>query len=160
MKEIRLTNGSIALVDDGDFEALSKYTWSLSPKGYARRRWVDRRSGKKMHIFMHRQILGLVNGDGSATDHIDGDRLNNQRANIRICTLAENNRNRRINRSSGTGFKGVCRRACATHDRFVARIKFNYKSIYLGTFDTAEEAHQSYCAAAKRLYGEFASSGA
>ena len=159
MKEIRLANGSIALVDDADFDALSQYTWSLSPKGYARRRWIDQRSGRKMQILMHRQILGLTNGDGKATDHADGNRLNNQRSNIRICTLAENNRNRRINRTSSTGFKGVCRKMGITRDRFVARIKFNYKSIYLGTFDTPEEAHQSYCDAAKRLYGEFASSG-
>jgi hypothetical protein len=159
MKEIRLTKGFVALVDDEDYDALSQYTWLLSPKGYARRRLVDRRSGKTTHTLMHRHILGLSNGDGNATDHIDGNRLNNQRINLRVCTQAENNRNRRVNGSSSTGFKGVFRRARATRDRFVARIKFNRKNIYLGTFDTPEEAHQSYCAAAKRLYGEFASSG-
>ncbi|WP_080414638.1 HNH endonuclease [Burkholderia ubonensis] len=159
MREIRLTNGDIALVDDHDFESLSKYTWQLSQKGYARRQWTEKNTGKKMQIFMHRQILGLTPSDGIFTDHIDGNRLNNQRSNIRTCTLTENNRNRRVGKNSSTGLKGVFRRTRAKGDRFIASITFNNRIIYLGTFDTPEDAHKSYCAAAKRLYGEFASSG-
>lgn len=159
MKEIRLTNGAIALVDDEDFESLSKFTWHLYEKGYARRRWTDKDTGKRIPILMHRQILGLSYGDGIFTDHIDGNGLNNQRINLRTCTPAENNRNRRVSKNSSTGLKGVFRRPRAKGDRFMAAITHNNKSVYLGTFDTPEEAHQAYCSAAKQLYGEFASSG-
>lgn len=157
MKEVLMPNGKISMVDDQDFELVSEFNWHMSKGGYVRRRVKCTSNERKYDfMFMHRFIMGLAKGDKSVIDHIDGNKLNNQRSNLRICSAADNSRNRRKNKTNKIGFKGIGK---SGKSRYRASIKFNYKSIYLGVFDTPEEAHKAYCEAASRLYGEFASNG-
>lgn len=81
-------------------------------------------------------------------DHIDGNPSDNRICNLRDATHSQNNMNKRVKRDNQTGLKGVKK----YRKRFQARINGDY----LGTFDTAEDAHAAYIAAAKVRFGEFA----
>lgn len=150
MRQIALKNGGVALVDDVDYDALSVYVWRLSPYGYAVRRvsYGDRESD----VRMHRQILGLLENKSAIVDHIDGNRLDNRRTNLRVCTQTENSRNRRRHTNNTSGYKGVSKRPSGSYR---AQIKVDGKKIHLGTFASAEEAHKAYCNAARKYHGEF-----
>lgn len=153
MKKIPLTQGKFALVDDEDFEELSKHKW------YAAKQRTDNfyavRYKKRRMIYMHRTLL-CVQWE-KHVDHKDGDGLNNMRSNIRICTQQENNRNKRISLTSVSGLKGVSLHK--TTGKWVARIMVNMKSIHLGYFLNKNDAHEAYCVAAKKYHGEFANTG-
>ena len=84
-------------------------------------------------------------------DHINQDKADNRISNLRLATRSQNNINSGIHAHNTTGFRGVY----ASHEKFAAQIKRNGKPLYLGRFDTTEEAHQCYLAAARELYGEF-----
>lgn len=155
MKQITLSRGHAALVDDEDYEYLSQFNWYFK-RGYAVRA-VKNPAGKPRQITanMHRTILGLEYGDPRLGDHKDGDGLNNQRANLRICTPTENSCNRKIGVNNTSGYKGVT--WVKNNNAWQASIRINGVGKYLGLFKTAEEAHEKYCEAAKELHGEFAS---
>jgi len=85
-------------------------------------------------------------------DHVDGNGLNNQKANLRVASHAENCANRRINRNNTSGFKGVSK----NKERWQAYIRVAYRQIHLGYFDTPEEAAEAYDRAAIAYFGEFA----
>ncbi len=158
MKKIPLTRGMFALVDDEDYEELSKYRWCAVRSRntyYALRNSHRDVNGKQYNILMHRVIIGTP--IGMETDHIDGDGLNNQRYNLRICTKQENQRNRRNPSNNTSGYKGVSFRNRT--GRWQARIDINGKTTHLGMFSTPEEAHSAYCEAAKKYYGDFANTG-
>lgn len=141
MKLIPLTNSKLyAKVDDDDFLYLTKTKWAHK-NGYA----VTSGSSQ---IFMHRIILKTPKG--LITDHKDHDRLNNQKANIRICTHAQNVMNRRTKPPSG--FKGVC----LQRGKWASHIKKDGKHIWLGLFSSKEEAAITYDKAAIKYFGEFA----
>jgi len=104
----------------------------------------------------HRVIWELFNGsipDGMQVDHIDGDRSNNRIENLRVATIEQNRRNRKVNNDNSTGYKGVGWRS--SHSKWRARIAYNKRTIHLGYFDTPEDAHRAYCEASKRLHGNF-----
>ena len=86
-------------------------------------------------------------------DHKDGDKINNRLTNLREATVSQNAANKKMNATNRCGFKGV--RSTGT-GRWRATIETNRKSISLGRFDTPEEAHAAYVAAAKNIFGEFA----
>jgi hypothetical protein len=96
VKEITLTRGKVALVEDADWEWLSEWKW-YADKGhntfYSRRLLYE--SGKCGKIHMHRQILD-IDDKSIYVAHVDGNGLNNQRYNLRIATGAQNQRNRRV----------------------------------------------------------------
>jgi hypothetical protein len=145
---IPLTKGKVAIVDAADYEWLSKYKWhavKVGGKLYAYR-CRNRRS-----ISMHRMIMGEPKG--KVVDHRDGSSLNNRRSNLRICTTAENIRNRR-HTGGASRYKGVY---------FVKRLKkwkavitFNSKTIHIGCFSDEISAGKAYDKKAKELFGEFA----
>lgn len=147
MKRIPLTKGKFAIVDDEDFEELSKHKWNISSKGYACR-MVGNNPGRKQ-ILMHREILRTPKG--LFTDHIDGNKSNNQRSNLRFCTAGENMRNRKKYSNNTTGFKGVTQ--CGKY--ISARIQCDGRVIALGSFSTLKQAAAAYIKAAKELFGEF-----
>jgi hypothetical protein len=156
MKEIPLTQGKVALVDDEDFDRVMPYKWHTLTKGnchYAiRGLWYD---GKCHTVYMHRLIL-----DGAATDmdidHIDGDGLNNTRNNLRVVTHQENmmNRHKRVGSSK---YKGVHFDNSSRNKKvWRAQIRYNGKLANLGRFYTEEEAAHCYDKAACELFGEYA----
>lgn len=151
MKEIPLTQGMVAIVDDEDYDELSKYKWWVEKHGkhiiryYARRKtYVD---GHRINEFMHRTIMGQA-----GIDHKNGNGLDNRRENLRVATQSQNMANRKSQADSESPYKGVRKFKL----RWRAYIKPEGKPINLGCFDTAEEAARAYDWAAKRIYGEFA----
>jgi hypothetical protein len=145
MKLIPLTKGKFAKVDDEDFEWLSKFKWTCMG-GYAERHV------KGKAIFMHRLILNTP--EDMISDHINLDKLDNQRSNLRLCTHTQNSQNRSLSKSNSSGYKGVSYNI--TQGKWTAFISRNYVKRFLGYFDDPIDAARAYDKAAKRLFGKFA----
>jgi hypothetical protein len=150
-KLISLTNGGYAIIDDEDYPLFADRKWRKSMGGYAVRCYRDQ-TGKVQYESMHRIILGLRDSKVDA-DHINGDRLDNQRSNLRIATRQQNMQNRRSARNSASQYKGVSK---YTKNRWRACIYPNDKQIHLGLFASELEAAKAYDIAARKHYGEFA----
>ncbi len=151
MKKIPLNKGKAALVDDADYEVIKSYTWFFSDLGYAKTTiW---KNNKATQLRMHHMINGKTK-KGEYTDHINGNKLDNRRENLRICTNAENMRNRPAPSSNTSGYKGVTWHK--QRNRWAARIKVFYKSIHLGLFDSKKDAAKAYNMAAKKHFGKYA----
>lgn len=152
-KEIPLTQGKVALVDDEDHEWLSQWRWQYNKRaGYAQRSEMYR-DGTGTSFSMHAVIMNTPKG--MHTDHIDGNRLNNQRSNLRVCTCAQNLHNsKKTNKSCHSQYKGVTWRI--QDNKWWARITFNCKSISIGLFKTELDAARAYDRAAREYFGEFA----
>ena len=154
MKQIPLTKGKFAIVDDEDYEELCKFKWHIC-NGYAA--YDPYYSGKhaaitKKTFFMHRIIANAP--EGMVVDHINGNELDNRRENLRVCTHAQNRRNHAKNNANNkSGYNGVFK---AKDDRFYAYITFNYKRFHIGSYRTAKDAAIAYNKKAKELFGEFA----
>ncbi len=149
-KLIPLTKGQVARVDDEDFERLSIHKWSFQSSGYAVRHT------QKAHVYMHRDILGAT--PGIQADHINGDRLDNRRANLRAANAMQQQGNRRLAPDNKTGYRGVQLRTGKSP--WIAQIGHNYRMHHLGRFETAEEAAAAYDTAARLYFGEFARTNA
>ena len=155
VKEIQLTQGKVALVDDADYEYLSQWKWHAQ---LIKGRWYARRSirkgfPKQISLSMHQVILNTPNGMES--DHKNGNGLDNQRHNLRVCTKYKNMYNQNIQtRSKSSKFKGVY--WSKKYRKWVAQIRVNHKAIWLGQFNSEIEAANTYNMAAKRIFGEFA----
>ncbi len=146
---IPLTKGKFAIVDWEDYDWLTSLAkWSLSGE-YAFRR--KERKGIGQSILMH--SLLIEREVGKVIDHINRNKLDNRRSNLRCCTQSQNLMNRGANKGNSSGFKGVS--FCKKDGKWAASICVNYKATNLGKFNTPEEAHAAYCEAGKRLHGEF-----
>lgn len=140
MIEIPLTKNKIAVIDDEDWELVSRYKWHTMPVKnlfYA---------NCSQRILMHRLILNPPKG--LFVDHIDRNGLNNRRNNLRIATQSQNMVNVK---PRGKYLKGVVRSGRG----FAVNIKTNGNRIYLGTFDTELEAHEAYITKGIEVHGEF-----
>lgn len=152
MKEILLTRGAVAIVDDDDFEYLNQFKWYCSKFGYACRDVVE--GGAKKHVWMHRVVAKTP--ENKSTDHINGIRLDNRKENLRHCTMIENMRNRGKQNNNTSGYKGVFWSIRAK--RWRAQIVVKRKAIHLGLFDTPEDASVAYKEAEKKYFEDFARS--
>jgi hypothetical protein len=150
VKEISLNDGSVALIDDEDFELMSMWKWQMT-NGYAAR--TSGSSGNKKAFRMHRVVMCLDPSDKRTVDHIDGNRLNNQKVNLRFCTRFQNNMNSIASSRSSSGLKGIY--LCKKSNKWRAQIGHDKKRIFLGLFLTKEEAHEAYCKKARELFGDF-----
>lgn len=113
-------------------------------------------SGCASIFLQHRVVYSLWHGSWpeAVIDHINGDKQNNSIANLRCCSMLQNMANQRLTTGPAGRLKGTCFHSRLR--RWSASICVNYKKQHLGYFETAEDAHQAYRAAATRLYGEFA----
>ncbi len=153
MREIVMYGGVKTQVDDEDYEAASQITWHAERKGhlsYAGIRMYFRDEKLYRKVYLHRWLLKPPRG--MVVDHIDGDGLNNQRSNLRICTQAENARNMRKHGDGKYRFKGVH----SYGKLYEAYITYNRNRYYLGAYATEEEAGAAYNAAALEFFGEYA----
>lgn len=151
MKEIKLTQGKVALVDDEDYDYLMQWKWQAhkdQKRFYAvRTSYGFHKNGNKGNICipMHREIMKTPSG--MMVDHIDHNGLNNQKVNLRNCTAKENTRN--TSSSGRSKYLGVS-------VSISARIMINNQMVRLGSFKTEEDAARAYDRAAKEHYGKFA----
>lgn len=151
-KEIPLTKGKVAIVDDADFEWLSQRKWYCANNRPGHSERFEK--GVRIH-FMYNYIMQPPSG--YVVDHIDNNPLNNQRSNLRICTMAENLLNKSTRRAKKTSiYKGVCLCKERSTRPWKTQIKHNNKYTFLGYFATEIEAALAYNEAATRLHGEFA----
>lgn len=153
MKQIPLgKSGKFALIDDEDYELISQYKWR-SHDSHGRAIYASRTvlvNGKEFFISMHRFIMGCVKGDGKIVDHKDGNGLNNQRSNLRICTNAENQRNKKP--SGRSKYLGVCWHIT----KWKASININGKQKHIGLYKNEVDAAIAYNKMAEKHHGEFA----
>lgn len=151
MKQISLSNGQYALVDDEDFDRLSAHGWSCNNKHTC---YACRTIGpNKQTIFMHLEILPVQSG--MVCDHVNGNSLDNRKINLRELTPHQNQMNRKKNRTAiYSQYKGVglSRRGHG----FRARIVVDGREFHLGTFPKELDAARAYDTAAKRYFGDFA----
>jgi hypothetical protein len=167
MKEIPLTQGYIALVDDSDFDYLNQFKWSAvcdtRKDGTVRTVYAYRNSpkhsGSPHHmIAMHRELMGVTDPK-THVDHEDHWGINNQRCNLRVCSGTQNNGNQRKQSAKTSKFKGVhwvSDTSRKRNKRWRAQLKIMSRCVHLGTFLTQEEAARAYDAAAITYFGEFA----
>lgn len=154
MKEIKLTQGKVALVDDEDYEWLNQCKWlaQRNRNTYYARRYINRINGKENKIYMHREILNVPKG--KEIDHQDHNGLNCQRSNIRIATNSQNGANRKA--SGKSKYLGVSFSIRRKRQYIRSQIKTNGGVIHLGICKTEEQAARRYDAAARFFHKEFA----
>lgn len=149
MREIVLTHGKVALVDDEDLPRVESFAW------YARHKrgvWyaISTEAGR-----MHRLILDAP--DGVAVDHVNGDGLDNRKENLRLCTHAENMRNARKRCKGSSKYKGVYYQEQGHNlsRPWRAQITIDRELILLGAYSSEGEAAEAYNAAAIQYFGQF-----
>ncbi len=159
MKTIPLTRGKYAIVDDEDYERISKHKWyALKGKHtyYAVREISlgggTRKNRQRTFVLMHREILNVP--QGMDTDHENHNGLDNCRSNIRICSSMQNSQNARKRKGCSSRYKGVHR--AEQIKRWRAVIYNNKQKISLGCYGTEEEAALAYDKKARQFFGEFA----
>lgn len=147
MKKVPLTQGLFALVDDEDYNTISKFKWCAHrPRNVT---YASARIGHKM-VYLHRFLMPWI----PRIDHYDGNGLNNQRSNLRSATRSENGCNRGRNKNNISGFKGVS--WFKKTNQWRARIGLDGRDRLLGYFDDPTAAAKTYDKAARRLHGKFA----
>jgi hypothetical protein len=156
MREIPLTKGYVALVDDEDYARCVRIEWRAYVEkradGSIKNVYAYRR-GRGNTLALHRFILGVDDRE-IQVDHRDRNGLNCRRGNLRAATESQNQANRGPQRNNTSGFKGVTRRAKET--KYIAQIKIDGKQRHLGRHVTPQEAACAVDAAAVELFGEFA----
>ncbi len=159
--ELKTKNGYTFYIDDEDVAIVSKYKWyGYTPKRYRKDGGVsyykpfiqanDRANSSTIRL--HRLVMNAPKG--TEIDHIDGDRCNNRKRNLRCCTGLQNKRNRSKNTNNTSGFKGVTWHKKA--GKWEAQLQRGARHSYLGLFERREEAARAYNKAALEWHGEFA----
>lgn len=152
---VPLSRGKVAICDGADISLVNGSNWCYTSDlrrrtGYAITNVLDNVPSKRR---MHRVIMGVTDPK-IEVDHIDGDGCNNRRANLRLCSKFQNAQNRKLNRSSLTGRKGVSYHRPLK--KYRTQIQVGGVAKHVGYFTTKEEAARAYDEEAVRLHGEFA----
>lgn len=146
-REIPLTKGAVTYVDEADYDFLSNYSWCVSSHGYA----VSRIGGKL--TYMHRLLLG--HPEGKQVDHIDRNKLNNTRGNLRVVDPFRNQQNKsKVRRDTTSKYKGVYWHK--SRRRWQVQIKCPEKRHFVGYFDCERDAALAYNEKARELFGKHA----
>lgn len=156
MFEIQLTKGLVAIVDDEDGPYLSQWKWyaQASRRGFYAARGERQPNGGSVLIYMHRFINRTP--DGFVTDHINGDGLDNRKANLRTATFSQNMMNTKPQIGRASPLKGAILDSTSHNlNKWRANIRVAGRTRYLGRFPTQEEAAAAYARAAEKEYGEF-----
>lgn len=146
-KSISLSQNKFALVDDNDFEQANQFKWHFDGRYAAR---YTGYKGKK--IYLHRFIINAINNQ--EVDHVNGNKLDNQKSNLRIVTRSQNNYNQKQRLNTSSKFKGVCWHKKAK--KWMAYIQVNHKLLYLGLFTNEIEAAKAHNETALKYRGKFA----
>ncbi len=149
MKYIIASDSSYHYCDDEDYEYLNSFKWT-SVKGY-----VFRRLDRSNVIYLHQEVakrMGMILEDGEEIDHKDRNRSNNQRNNLRPASDSQAAVNR-TKRGTVSKYKGL---KSKKNGKWEVSCGLNGVEIYIGVFNTQEEAARAYDRSAKRLHGEFA----
>jgi len=159
VREIPLTRGQVALVDDGDYERVSKFKWYAlwdpsrrTYRALRNKQENESENGKRGLIYLHRFIMKVPKGKD--IDHRDRDPLNNQKNNLRICTRAQNNMNKLKREGYSSEYKGVSWNKQKL--KWEASIGKDYKKHHLGLFTDETDAAIAYNKAALEMFGEYA----
>ena len=148
---IPLTKGYEAVVDMQDIYLLSPMSWHARPdvrSVYAGTK-ARTQDGRRVTVRMHRLICAAP--DDMEVDHINGDGLDNRRANLRLATKSQNQHNCRVRADNSSGYKGVVRKK----GKWCAQIMASNKNKHLGCFNCPTAAHFAYIKASRALHGEF-----
>lgn len=150
MKLVPLTQGKFAMVDDEDFERVSKIKWHASWHIWT---WYARGTvSKKKRMYLHQFIMGYHVGD--QIDHINNNGLDCQKGNMRKSTPSQNTSNQAKRKTNTSGFKGVSWNK--SRSKWQVSITVNYRQINLGRFSDKLTAALAYDEAARKYHGEFA----
>ncbi len=154
VKQIPLTQGKFALVDDEDFSRLNQHKWCVAKSGRNGFRAVRgiRKDKRNVTAYMHRVIMDAPKH--LDVDHINHNPLDNRKCNLRTCTKSQNQHNQQLRKSGSSQFKGVVWDKCK--NKWAAIIKLKTKQISIGRFNSEIEAAKAYDEKAKELFGEFA----
>ena len=158
MREMSLTKGKVAIVDDADYDWLNQWKWyATNPAGKGWRAQRDSGGRKsKVRLAMSRVIMGVNPGDSRVVDHINHNSLDNRRENLRIVTVTQNNMNVRGHRDSETGEKGVHINKSSQTNPYRVQIQADKKRLHIGCYPTMEAAKCAYRHAAMTMHGQFA----
>lgn len=154
MKEIQLTQGKVALVDDEDFEYLNQWKWHalISRNTFYAIRHLRIEKKIVKSILMHRFIMNT--DKYLVVDHLNGNTLDNRKYNLRNCTHSENIRNQKLSIKNTSGYKGVS--WSINKKKWVVQIQCENKKIFIGYFINSIDAAIAFNEAAIKYHGEFA----
>lgn len=153
MKKIFTYGGHEVLVDNEDYKLLKRHSWHRERNGYACTA-VKVGVGKWQKVKMHRLILGKDSfKNGLETDHKNGNRLDNRKSNLRVCSHAENMMNKKTYKNSKSGYPGVHQRK--ENGRWRAYINVLGRRVYLGGFDSFEQAKMARVRAQQEHHGDW-----
>ncbi len=145
----------MVILDDSDYDILSKFSWSITCDGYVRHsRYLKKENGRNVykHMLMHRMII--VPSAGYYLDHKNGNKLDNRQENLRICTTSQNQMNAaKRSKKTTSKYKGV--HWNTSSNRWIVQIRKSGKNVHVGCFSDEDAAALAYDKAAVENYGDF-----